>query len=152
MKARVLKTHHFHTKLLYQKPLLRQMVSTKWTYHKERIFASYYFIFCFENFVSISILFLELLIKSWFDVPTTQMPKFVLFVSAGVLFDSVFSLWVSLISSNESKWAEMTTIEPKWAHVLIKFLPVRWHICYEFWNSLENGKIIQKISFCGPFS
>ena len=32
----------------------------------------------------------------WFDVPTTQMLIFVLFVSAGALFDGAFSLWVSL--------------------------------------------------------
>ena len=38
----------------------------------------------------------ESLIKSWFDVPTTQMSIFTLFVSAWVLFESVFSLWVSL--------------------------------------------------------
>ena len=36
-------------------------------------------------------------INSWFDVPTTQMSIFILFVSAGVLFDGAFSLWVSLI-------------------------------------------------------
>ena len=35
--------------------------------------------------------------QSWFDVPTTQMSIFVIFVSAGILFDGVFSLWVSLI-------------------------------------------------------
>ena len=35
--------------------------------------------------------------RSWFDEPTTQMLIFVLFVSAGVLFDGAFSLWVSLI-------------------------------------------------------
>ena len=34
--------------------------------------------------------------KSWFDVSTTQMPVFVLFIRAGVLLDNVFSLWVSL--------------------------------------------------------
>ena len=44
-----LKTHHFHTKLPYEKPVLRQiarMVSTKWTYHEERrlLFAINYFI------------------------------------------------------------------------------------------------------------
>ena len=33
---------------------------------------------------------------SWFDVPKYQMPIFVLFVSAGVLFDGAFFLWVSL--------------------------------------------------------
>ena len=34
--------------------------------------------------------------KSWFDVSTKQMPIFVLFVSARVLFDGAFSLSVSL--------------------------------------------------------
>ena len=32
----------------------------------------------------------EPLIKSWFDIPTSQMPIFVLFESAGVLFDGTF--------------------------------------------------------------
>ena len=45
-----------------------------------------------ENFVSVQ----EPLIKVWFDVPTTQMSIFILFVSVPVLFDGAFSLWVSL--------------------------------------------------------
>ena len=49
-------------------------------------------LYFFENFVSVS----EPLIQSWFVVPTTQMPIFLLFVSAGVLFDGAFSLWVYL--------------------------------------------------------
>ena len=32
--------------------------------------------------------------KSWFDVSTTQTPIFELFVSAGVLLDGTFSVWV----------------------------------------------------------
>ena len=41
------KTHHFHPKLLYQKPMLKtnKMATTKLTYHKERSFAINYFIF-----------------------------------------------------------------------------------------------------------
>ena len=39
-----------------------------------------------ENIVSVG----EPLIKSWFDVPTTQMPIFVFFVSARVLFGGAF--------------------------------------------------------------
>ena len=35
--------------------------------------------------------------KSWFVVPKTQMPIFVLFGSAGVSFGGTFSLWVFLI-------------------------------------------------------
>ena len=32
------------------------------------------------------------LLKSWFDVPTTQMSIFILFISAGVSFEWIFSL------------------------------------------------------------
>ena len=31
--------------------------------------------------------------KFWFDVPTTQMSIFILFGSAGVIFEGAFSLW-----------------------------------------------------------
>ena len=58
--------------------------------HRERSFASnYYFI---ESFVSVQ----EPLINNWFNVSTAQTPIFVLFLSAGVLFDGALSLWVSL--------------------------------------------------------
>ena len=33
----------------------------------------------------------------WFDVQTTQMSIFILFESVKFLFDSAFSLWVSLM-------------------------------------------------------
>ena len=39
--------------------------------------------------------------NNWFNVPTAQTPIFVLFLSAGVLFDGAFSLWVSLIVFSE---------------------------------------------------
>ena len=68
------------------------MVTTKWVYHRERSFVSNYFIF-------LKVLFQEPLIDNLFNVPTSQMPIFVLFLSAGVLFDGVFSLWVSLINT-----------------------------------------------------
>ena len=47
LKTLRLKTYHFHTKLPYQKPMLRQIkwVSTKWTHHKEWSFTGNYFIF-----------------------------------------------------------------------------------------------------------
>ena len=32
----------------------------------------------------------------WFDVQTIQMSIFIIFVSAGVLFEGDFSLWLSL--------------------------------------------------------
>ena len=63
-----------------------RMGSTERTYHKERSIASNYFIF-------LKILFqFKNLFNSWFDVPTTQMSIFILFVNAGVLFES--ALWV----------------------------------------------------------
>ena len=66
-----------------------RMGDTKWICMKERSFATILF---FEKFVS----FYESLIKSWFDAPTTQMSIFMLSLIAGVLFESAFSLWVSL--------------------------------------------------------
>ena len=52
-RALRLKTHHFHTKLPYQKLYVKRnkTVTAKWTYHKEWSFASNYFIFgklCFS--------------------------------------------------------------------------------------------------------
>ena len=67
-----------------------RMGSTKCTYHIGWSSASNYL---FENFVSEY----EPLLKRWLDVPTTQISKFILFVSTGVLFEGAFSLWVSLI-------------------------------------------------------
>ena len=59
-----------------------RMVSTKWTYHKEWSLVSNYFIF-------LKILFQ---FKSYFDGPTTQMSIFLLFVSAGHLYEGAFFL------------------------------------------------------------
>ena len=80
-----IKTHHFLTRLTYHKPMWGQI---EWWAkdHKERSFARNHFIF-----VSVS----EPLTKSWFDVPTTQIPIFLLFLSVRVLFDGAFSPWVS---------------------------------------------------------
>ena len=69
--------HHFHTKLPYQKAMLRQI---EWVLPVTTLF---FWKFCFS-------------LRTWFDVPTTQMHIFTLFVSAAVLFDGAFSLWVSL--------------------------------------------------------
>ena len=44
------------------------MGSTKWTYHKERSFATSYIFL--ENFICV----LDPLINSWFHVPTTKIP------------------------------------------------------------------------------
>ena len=60
------------------------------TYQKEQSFASNYFIFskfCFSK---------NLLYRVDLLYQQKQIPIFVLFVSAGVLFDGAFSLWVSL--------------------------------------------------------
>ena len=47
---------------------------------------------------------------SWFDVPTTQMPTFLLFPSAGVLFDGAFSLKYPSVDKtklrNNSSWSK----------------------------------------------
>ena len=61
-----------------------RIVSTKCTYYKERSFASNSFIF-----LKVLLQFKNLFL-SWFDVPKTQMPIPLLFVSAGVLFDGAF--------------------------------------------------------------
>ena len=48
LNALRLKGHHFHTKLTYQKPMLRQIewyITTKWAYQRGLTFASNYFIF-----------------------------------------------------------------------------------------------------------
>ena len=42
---------------------------------------------------------LEPLVKSWFNVRTTQISIFTLFVSAAVLYEGVFFLWVFLLGS-----------------------------------------------------
>ena len=51
-------------------------------------------------------LFFWKFLKSWFDVPTTQMTIFLLFVSAGVLLEGTFSLWVSLNKKDKGKTEE----------------------------------------------
>ena len=46
----------------------------------------------FEKCVSVR----QPFIKGWFDVPSTSRSIVILFVSAGALFEDVFSLWVFL--------------------------------------------------------
>ena len=86
--------HHFHKKLPYQKPVLRQ---TKWWVQNGSIakkqsrvlpvITLFFWKFCFS---------LRTSYKSWFNVPMTQMPIFEVFASAGVLLEGAFSLWVPL--------------------------------------------------------
>ena len=92
MKPLILKTHHFHSKLLCHKPMLRQI---EWRLQNGPITNN--------GVLPVTTLFFEkccfskeLLIKIWFEIPTTQMFKLILFISAVVLFEGVFSLWLSL--------------------------------------------------------
>ena len=84
-----------------------KMLTTKWTYQKEWSSASNCFIFL-KILCQLSCQKSWRLVKIWFDVLTNQMPIFVLFVSAGVLFHGGFSLWVSFLnevtSENENTW------------------------------------------------
>ena len=88
-----MKKYHFHPTLSYQKPMLRQI---EWSvqngsFTKNRVLpvtTLFFWKFCFSLRTSY--------FKSWFDAQTTQIPTFVLFLTAGVLFDGAFSLWVSL--------------------------------------------------------
>ena len=72
-----------------------RMESTKWTYHKERSFISEYFIFFSKFCLGLVTSYKEL---TW--CTNTQMPIIVLFVSARILFDDAFSLWVSVTIKN----------------------------------------------------
>ena len=77
----------------YQAPMLRQI---EWWLHNGPITNNGVLqvtTLFFQNFVSVE----EPLIKSSFDVPRIQMSIFVLFVSAGVLFEGTFSLWIFLM-------------------------------------------------------
>ena len=57
---------------------------------------------------------------TWFDVLISQMSVFILFVSAGVVFDGAFPLWVSLNKlANYYKSAIMVTVFKK--SILEKF-------------------------------
>ena len=79
-----------------------RMVTTKWSYHKERSFASNYLFFwkfCFS---------LRTSYKELIWCAAIQVPIYVLFESAGVLLDGAFSLWVSLIIS--LMWVSMKSL------------------------------------------
>ena len=88
-----------HTKLSCQKPMLRQI---EWWPPNGPITKNgvlpvttlFFWGFCFSLRTSF--------LKSWFNVPTTQMSVLILFVSAGVLFEGDFSLRISL--SLKIKW------------------------------------------------
>ena len=67
------------------------MESTEWTYLKERSFVTNYFLF-FGNLIWVQ----EPHINSRFNGPITQMSTCILFLSARVLFEALYSLRVSL--------------------------------------------------------
>ena len=72
------------------------------------------------------------------------MPIFVLFVSAGVLFDGAFSLWVSL--SNSAKYVEAQVTREKALIFLCSFLQWSYYICrIQFnmpWKFLVMGDVV----------
>ena len=64
----------------------------------------------FANFVLIQ----EPCKKSFFDVTTTQMFIFILFVSAGVLFEGAFTLWVFLAATENKGKLEVNLPNNQW--------------------------------------
>ena len=96
LKLLLLKAQYFHTKLPYRKLRLRQM---EWGL-KIGLIAKNAVLplttLFFEDLISVK----EPLINSWFDAPISRMHIFILFVSAWVLFEGVFSLWESLMFSS----------------------------------------------------
>ena len=87
-------THFFHTKLFCQKPMLKQ---TEWGVQKKfitknrvcQLLLYFFWKFCFSLRISYKVL-----------IVTTQMPIFILLVSAAISFEGTFSLWVSLNKSH----------------------------------------------------
>ena len=118
-----------------------RMATTKCTnyklqYYREQSFASNCFIF-------LKVLFQvkNLFINDWFNVPTTQTPIFVLFLSSRILFEGDFPLWVSLRvsrwknskilpsrSSFSSIFDEMF-IKVPWLHNTLSPLPWKFSHC-----------------------
>ena len=84
--------HHFHTKLPYQKLILRQI---KWWLQNGSITKNGVLpvttLFFWKFYFSLRTSYKELICCTY-----NPIPVFVLFVSAGVFFDGTFSLWVSL--------------------------------------------------------
>ena len=95
-----MKTQRFHTKLTCRnKPILRQI---EWGVQEYKLNLLQRTRFCqqllfFKNFVSV----LEPLIKSWFNVPTTQMSIFIIFESVRALFEGIFFI-MSIIKCRQN--------------------------------------------------
>ena len=76
-----------------------RMVSTKWTHHKKLSFVSNYLIF-----LKIMFWFKNLIkrVHLMYQLPKCQY--FYIYLSAGVLFDGAFSLWVSKVNKEKCSW------------------------------------------------
>ena len=81
---------------------------------------------------------LIIIIKSWFDVPKTQISIFIIFARTGVLFDDAFSVKVSLRIS----WSVNVT-ESQETENLITFteeiLNGKLHFLRSVWNSIPTS-------------
>ena len=84
-------TFQYKTALWIADVKANRLGSTNWSISKNRTLPVTALFF--RNYVSVY----EPLVKSWFDVSTTQMTILIVFVSAGVLFERIYSLWVSLM-------------------------------------------------------
>ena len=81
----------YKTTLSVSSVMTNRMGSTKWAYQKERSFASNYFFLKKFRF-SLRNCYKELI---WGTA--IQMSIFIVFLSAGVFFEGIFSFWVSFI-------------------------------------------------------
>ena len=82
---------------LYKTALSKLNVKTNWMGStkmdlSQRTYFCHWLLHSFENLILVS----ARLPNSWFHSPITKIYIFILFVSVSVLFEGVFSLWVSL--------------------------------------------------------
>ena len=85
---------HFHTKLICQRSVLIQI---EWVGVQNGPIIKNTVLPQLATLFFLLVRVWEPLKTSWFDVAIFQMSIFILFVSAWVLYESVYSLWVSLI-------------------------------------------------------
>ena len=104
-------TFPYKTALSEANVITNRIESTQRTYHKVRYFASNYFIFwkfCVRRRASCK----ELI---WW--PTTQMSIFMLFVSAGVLFEGGFCLWLLSLIHKRPIFSSYMMLCVIWCHL-----------------------------------
>ena len=103
-----IKTHHFYSKLLCQKPMLRnktnRLATTKWAYHKEWSFSSNYFLF-FGKFVSV----LEPLKKTYLMYQRPKCPYSYFWLAVEFSFRVLFPVSIFNISKLDIIWFRVTT-------------------------------------------